>query len=110
MLDAEVAAILLNRRQVDDQAAGDLLREGNLQFVAESGGFGPQDTRTPAPGCPQMTIESLLFADGSRAFRVGAPDAGQRWSRWTVVEPFDVGSLPDGKRDRAREANGRQHA
>lgn len=104
MLDAEIAAILLNRRGLNDQAAGDLLREGNLHFIAESGGLGP----ATASDCAQMTIECLLFADGSRAFRVGAPDAERCWSRWAVVEPFDAaGPPPDGIHDRARKAGSR---
>jgi hypothetical protein len=107
MLDAEIAAILLNRRGTDDQAAGDLLREGNLHFIAESGGLAP----ATACECAQMRVECLLFADGSRAFRVGALDAAERWSKWAVVEPFaSAGSTPDGPRDRASNADGRQWA
>jgi len=107
MLDAEIAAILLNRRGTDDHAAGDLLREGNLHFIAESGGLGPATTCGSAP----MKVECLLFADGSRVFRVGGPDEEWRWSRWVVVEPFQpAGSAPDGARDRARNAGGRQWA
>lgn len=113
MLDAEVAAILLNRRQMDDrdgqdgQVAGDLLREGNLHFIAESGGLGPE----AAADCAQMRVECLLFADGSRAFRVGALDAEQRWSRWAVVEPFPPAApTPDTFRERVRSAPGRRFA
>ena len=106
MLDAEIAAILLNRRGTDDRAAGDLLREGNLHFIAESGGLGP----AAACDCMQMMIECLLFADGSRAFRVGAQECGLRWSRWAVVEPFHPAPPPDGARDRARNEGGRRWA
>lgn len=107
MLDAEIAAILLNRRGADDAAAGDLLREGNLHFIAEAGGLGPAS----ACGSTPMKVECLLFADGSRAFRVGAPDAQSRWSRWAVVEPFQpVGPAPDGARDRARNEESRRWA
>jgi len=106
MLDAEVAAILLNRRVMDDQdgqAAGDLLREGNLHFVAESGGLGPAAVAGGAP----IRVECLLFADGSRAVRVGAADAERRWSRWAVVEPFPpAAAAPDTLRERARRGDG----
>lgn len=106
MLDAEIAAILLNRRATDDQAAGELLREGNLHFVAESGGLGPV-----AADRAQMTVESLLFTDGSRAFRVGGSDAEQRWSRWAVIEPFAPATpAPDALRDRTRNNRGRHFA
>ena len=105
MLDAEIAAILLNRRGLDGQAAGDLLREGNLHFIAESGGLGPATTAD----CSEMKVECLLFADGSRAFRVGGPDAGRRWSRWAVIEPFQpTGPAPDPIRDRACSAAGQR--
>lgn len=101
MLDAEIAAILLNRRGLDGEAAGDLLREGNLHFVAESGGLGPATTADHA----KMKVECLLFADGSRAFRVGGPDAARRWSRWSVIEPFQPGMPPP-----ARHVAGRPRA
>jgi len=95
MLDAEIAAILLNRRGPDDPAATELLREGNLHFVAESGGLAAVDAATPG-GAP-MTVECLLFADGSRVFRVGMPGAQRGWSRWAVLEPFEPapGHAPD---------------
>lgn len=107
MLDAEIAAILLNRRGLDGGAAGELLREGNLHFIAESGGLGPH----PVSERAQMTVECLLFADGSRAFRVGGPDAERHWSRWAVIEPFPPQGLsPDGLLEKARHADGRPSA
>ncbi|HTH60948.1 MAG TPA: hypothetical protein VL689_12430 [Paraburkholderia sp.] len=107
MLDAEIAAILLNRRGLDGQAARELLHEGNLHFIAESGGLGPASASERA----SMRVECLLFADGSRAFRVGASDAERRWSRWTVIEPFaSVAPTPDGANDEACDAAHRRFA
>jgi len=107
MLDAEIAAILLNRRDLDDEAAGDLLREGNLQFVAEAGRLGPA---TPRDTAPPTVVECLLFGDGSRAFRVGGVDVPRRWTKWAVVEPFAGRETPDGARDHARRRPGPQWA
>ena len=108
MLDAEIAAIQLNRRGPDDPAAGELLREGNLQFIAESGGLASDS----APGCPPMTVECLLFSDGSRAFRVGLPAAQRGWSRWAVLEPFQpvAGHPPEGRSPSPAHAQGPQWA
>ena len=102
MLDAEIAAILLNRREPDDQAAADLLREGNLHFIVEKGGLGP----VAAAGCAPLRIECLLFADGSRAFRVGSDGADLHWSRWSVVEPFQhAAAIADAIMEQARSAD-----
>ncbi|MFM0737336.1 hypothetical protein PQQ51_08845 [Paraburkholderia xenovorans] len=96
MYDAEIAATLLNRwasrpSTPDFDAFLDLLREGNLNFTYQSGHVreaGLAEGRA-------LTIESLVFNDGSRTLRVEAPDKHveapdrtPRWTRWAAVEPL----------------------
>ncbi|TKC91107.1 hypothetical protein FAZ69_06990 [Trinickia terrae] len=86
MFDAEIAATLLNRwiGQSSTTELGaylDLLREGNLDFVHQSG-----RVEDAADG-GTFNIESLVFVDGSRTLRIKAPDLAPHWTRWTAVEP-----------------------
>jgi hypothetical protein len=86
MFDAEIAATLLNRwiRQsstTELETFLDLLREGNLDFIHQSG-----HVKNAPEGGP-FSIESLVFVDGSRTLRVKAPDLAPHWTRWTALEP-----------------------
>lgn len=86
MFDAEIAATLLNRwlRQsstTELEAFLELLREGNLDFVRQSG-----RVEDSAKG-GTFSVESLVFVDGSRTLRVKAPDHASHWTRWAALEP-----------------------
>ena len=95
MYDAEIAATLLNRwicqsSTTELETFLDLLREGNLDFVHQSGHV----TDTSDGGA--FSIESLVFVDGSRILRVKAPDLAPHWTRWAAVEPpqaFDADAV-----------------
>jgi hypothetical protein len=86
MFDAEIAATLLNRwigqsPAIEPDAYLELLREGNLDFIHQSG-----RVENAAEG-GTFNIESLVFVDGSRTLRIKAPELAQQWTRWTAMEP-----------------------
>lgn len=88
MFDAEIAAVLLNRYALAGEAAADLLREGNLEFLVERGeleGHGAPGSDEVALGVALFSVESLCFSDGSRALRVANGPAS--WTPWTAVAP-----------------------
>lgn len=89
MFDAEIAAVLLNRRKLTGDAAVALLREGNMSFTREAGRLHPQllhDAERVRGETVQTDLECLLFADGSRVLRI-AGAAGADWTRWSAIEP-----------------------
>jgi hypothetical protein len=88
MFDAEIAAVLLNRYALAGEAAADLLREGNLEFLVERGELeehGALDPESLSLGVALFSVESLCFTDGSRALRVAHGPAS--WTPWTAVAP-----------------------
>lgn len=89
MFDAEIAATLLNRwirkAPIDDCSTHiDLLREGSLEFTRHLSDLPAGESDAGGGPC---RIESLLFADGSRAVRVGAPGPVPAWTRWAHLDP-----------------------
>jgi hypothetical protein len=88
MFDAEIAAKLLNRWTVRPPATQcdsylDLLREGNLRFTHQMGSVTPGGVTTER----LFDLESLVFADGSRALRLRTPGAAPAWTQWAAFEP-----------------------
>jgi hypothetical protein len=88
MLDAEIAATLLNRWDRKRACPGgqpplELLREGRLHFRHEGGDVHADDT----PADRRLRVECLTFTDGSRALRVTDADGQSGWTRWTAAEP-----------------------
>jgi hypothetical protein len=88
MLDAEIAATLLNRwdrkgEHPEDRSPLDLLQEGRLHFKRGEGDIRAGD---PAAGSC-LRVECLTFADGSRALRVSDAEEQRGWSRWTAAGP-----------------------
>jgi hypothetical protein len=86
MFDAEIAATLLNRwiRQssgTELETFLDLLREGNLDFIHQSG-----HVHAATEG-GAFSVESLVFVDGSRTLRIKAPELAPHWTRWAALEP-----------------------
>jgi hypothetical protein len=67
-----------------------LLREGNLDFTHQHGRLNTGN----AAGDSDLDIESLVFADGSRAVRIKAPGQAPGWTRWAALEPPSV-LVPD---------------
>ncbi|VXC87394.1 conserved hypothetical protein [Burkholderia sp. 8Y] len=89
MFDAEFVATLLNRcanepSDEEFQSYLGLLREGNLQFKHELGYVGTRGI----PDTNACHTESLIFGDGSRAFRVAKPNSETGWTRWTALQPL----------------------
>jgi hypothetical protein len=87
MLDAEIAATLLNRwdwqsAPVEDRSPLDLLQEGKLYYKHEGG----EVRAAEGHSAPVLRIECLTFDDGSRALRIRGTDRQHDWSRWTAVE------------------------
>ena len=88
MLDAEIAATLLNRWDREraypgDQSSLDLLQEGKLHFRHEGGDVHAHGTDADR----RLRVECLTFTDGSRALRVTDADGQSRWTQWTAAEP-----------------------
>lgn len=87
MRDADVAALMMNKRRDEADPAGyqslDLLREGNLVFRHMRGTIAWMTGDTQ----PAQAMEWLQFADGSEIFRLIRSDAGTGWGGWAVVPP-----------------------
>ncbi|MBP0595922.1 hypothetical protein J8I87_41170 [Paraburkholderia sp. LEh10] len=88
MFDAEIAAKLLNRWTLKPPAAQhdtylDLLREGNLNFTHQLGNV----TSGGVAAESLFDLESLVFADGSRALRLRTSGATPEWTQWAAFEP-----------------------
>jgi hypothetical protein len=89
MLDAEIAATLLNRWDRKPPPAGnwsplELLQEGKLHYTHGRGEFRARDEAGLAT--KSTHIECLTFADGSRALRITSAEGQNDWSRWVAVE------------------------
>jgi hypothetical protein len=96
MYDAEIAAVLLNRYTLAGEAAADLMREGNLEFVVERGDLESHvglDSDSMSLAVSMAGIEALRFTDGSRVVRIAAGPA--IWTQWTAVLP-PVPAVPVG--------------
>jgi hypothetical protein len=88
MFDAEIAAKLLNRWTIKRPFSEhdnylDLLREGNLKFTHQAGRVSLGEKTTTNP----FDLESLVFADGSRALRIRTLGLASDWTQWTALEP-----------------------
>lgn len=85
MRDADVAAMMMNRRQdganASDCESLDLLREGNLVFKHMRGTI----AWLSGDATPAQTMEWLQFADGSEIVRLRRSDSGPGWGGWAVV-------------------------
>ncbi|WOD16483.1 hypothetical protein [Paraburkholderia kirstenboschensis] len=89
MCDAEVAAVLLNRCELQpfdepEPSYLGILREGNLMFKHECGFVRLRDI----PGSNACRTESLIFADGSRALRVSVAESDGGWTCWAALQPL----------------------
>ncbi|MBP0588185.1 hypothetical protein J8I87_00265 [Paraburkholderia sp. LEh10] len=89
MLDAEIAATLMNRWDRKPAPAGnwsplDLLQEGKLHYMHRRGEFRARDEAGRATH--GVHVEYLTFADGSRALRITTAEGQDDWSRWVAIE------------------------